>query len=190
MSLRLITPAAALAVSLDEAKLHLRVDGADEDTLITALITAAAETAEQITGRAIMPQTWELTLDAFPGAMELTRVPAASVTSVKYYDTTGTQITLPGAAYTLDNVDDFGLAYVAPAYGSEWPETREQINAVAVRYVAGYADAAAVPQPIKQWMLLQIGAMYANRERETVANGAPATLKFADGLLDRYKVYA
>lgn len=190
MSLRLITPAAALAVSLAEAKLHLRVDGADEDSLITALITAAAETAEQITGRAIMPQTWELTLDAFPDALELTRVPALSVTSVKYYDTTGAQITLAGSAYSLDNVDDFGPAYVAPAYGAEWPGTREQINAVAVRYVAGYADAASVPAPIKQWMLLQIGAMYANREREAMSNGGAVTLKFADGLLDRYRVYA
>lgn len=190
MSLRLITPAAELAVSLAEAKLHLRVDGTDEDALITALIHAAAETAEQITGRAVMPQTWELTLDAFPDALELTRVPAVSVTSVKYYDTTGVQRTLDSTAYALDNADDFGLAYIVPAYGAEWPETREQINAVAVRYVAGYADAASVPMPIKQWILLQIGAMYANREREALSTSSAVTLAFADGLLDRYRVYS
>lgn len=82
MALKLITAATALAVSLVEAKEHLRVTESTEDTLITAMITAATEVAEQITGRAIMPQTWELTLDAFPDAFELTRIPAASITSL------------------------------------------------------------------------------------------------------------
>lgn len=187
MALKLITAATALAVSLAEAKLHLRVDTADEDTLITAFITAATESAEQATGRAIMPQTWELTLDAFPDAFELTRVPAASITSIRYWDTTGTQQTLGTALYTLDNADDFGSAYAVPAVGNAWPAAREQINAVALRYVAGYDTAAAVPESIKSWVKLQVGAMYENRQAE----GSVQTyaLGFADRLLDRYKVW-
>lgn len=187
MALKLITAATALAVSLAEAKLHLRVDVADDDALITALITAATELAEQATGRAIMPQTWELTLDAFPAALEITRVPAISVTSLKYWDTAGVQQTLGTARYTLDNADEFGAAYVVPVYGDTWPDTREQINAVALRYVAGYADAAAVPDSIKAWIKLQVGAMYENREAE--AGRQTFTLGFADRLLDRYKVW-
>ena len=50
MALKLITPATELAVSLADTKAHLRVDVADDDTLITALITAATELAEQATG--------------------------------------------------------------------------------------------------------------------------------------------
>lgn len=188
MALKLITPAAALAVSLIEAKLHLRVDVADDDTLITALITSATEAAEQATGRAIMSQTWELTLDAFPDALQITRVPAASVSSLRYFDSTGTQQTLSASLYALDNADDFDFAYVVPAYGSTWPATREQINAVALRYVAGYSSAATVPESIKSWIKLQLGAMYENRQAE----GAVQTyaLGFVDSLLDRYKVYA
>ena len=188
MSLKLITAASALAVSLSEAKAHLRVDSSDEDTLITAMITSATETAEQITGRAIMPQTWELTLDAFPNALELTRVPAISVTSIKYFDAAGVQQSLASNAYALDNADDFGFAYIVPAYGTEWPVTRDQINAVAVQYVAGYANAAAVPGPIKAWIKLVVGAMYENRESE--ASKQSASLKFVDGLIDRYRVWA
>lgn len=188
MALKLITAAAALAVSLVEAKAHLRVTVADEDTLITALITAATETAEQLTGRALMPQTWELTLDAFPDAFELTRTPVASVTSLKYYDGTGVLTTLDGAAYSLDTAHDFGPAYVVPAYGLAWPASRDQVNAVALRFVAGYASAAAVPEPIKAWIKLQVGAMFENRELE--ATGQTHALGFADTLLDRYKVYA
>ena len=188
MALKLITAAAALAVSLVEAKAHLRVTVADDDTLITALITAATETAEQMTGRALMPQTWELTLDAFPAAFELTRTPVASVTSLKYYDGAGVLTTLDGADYTLDTAHDFGPAYVVPAYGLAWPASRDQVNAVALRFVAGYASAAAVPEPIKAWIKLQVGAMYENREAEAV--GQTHALGFADGLLSRYKVYA
>lgn len=187
MSLKLITAANALAVDLASAKLHLRVDVADDDTLITAYITAATEAAEQATGRAIMPQTWELTLDAFPDAFELTRVPAASVASIKYIDTAGVEQTHASNQYTLNNADDFDCAYVVPAYSVTWPATRDQPNAVTVRFVAGYANAAAVPESIKSWIKLQVGAMYENRAAESDKQGYP--LGFADRLLDRYKVW-
>lgn len=193
MALKLITAATTPAVSLVEAKEHLRVTEATEDTLITAMITSATETAEQITGRAIMPQTWELTLDSFPGAFELTRIPATSVTSLKYYDTAGVLTTLAPELYTMDIADDFGMAYVIPAYGAEWPATRDQINAVALRYVAGYANAAAVPESIKAWIKLTVSSMYENREAEAYSSRAVSTtvkMSFVDALLDRYKVYS
>ena len=193
MALKLITAPSTYPVTLAEAKLHCRVDLADDDTLITALITAATEMAEQKTGRAIMTQTLELTLDAFPEAFELTRVPVQSITSVKYYDTTGAQQTLSNTLYALDAADDFGFAHISPVYGGTWPTTRDQINAVAVRYVAGYADAAGVPQSIKNWILLMVSTMYANRETEAYSSRAVSTtvqMQFVDRLLDRYVVFA
>ncbi len=193
MALKLITAPSTYPVTLAEAKLHCRVDIADDDTLITALITAATEMAEQKTGRAIMTQTLELTLDAFPEAFELTRVPVQSITSVKYYDTTGTQQTLSDTIYALDAADDFGFAHISPVYGGTWPTTRDQINAVAVRYVAGYADAASVPQSIKNWILLMVSTMYANRETEAYSSRAVSTtvqMQFVDRLLDRYVVFS
>jgi len=193
MALKLITAATALAVSLDEAKEHLRVTSIDEDALITAMITGATETAEQLTGRAIMPQTWELTLDSFPDALEITRVPAASITSLTYYDEAGVLQTLASNLYVLDNANDFGLAYVVPAYAESWPTTREQINAVKLRYTAGYADAASVPESIKAWIKLTVSSQYENREAEAYSSRAVSTtvkMSFVDGLLDRYRVYA
>lgn len=191
MALKLITPAGTSPVSLAEAKAHLRVDIADDDTLIAAMIAAATDMAEQHTGRALMSQTWELTLDAFPEAFELTRVPAQSITSLKYYDTSGVQQTLSNALYSLDATDDFGYAYVAPAYDTAWPETQARVNAVACRYVAGYADAASVPQAIKSWILLMVSAMYENREAEAYSARAVSTtvkMSFVDALLARYRV--
>ena len=188
MALKLITAATGLAISAAEAKVHLKVDTADEDALIEVYIKAATESAEQITGRAIMPQTWELTEEAFPAVIQLTRIPVASVASLKYFDTDGVQQTLNNTLYQLDNFDDFSSAKVVPAYGSAWPSTRLVPNAVSLRYVAGYATAADVPSSIKDWIYLQVGAMYANRELE----GGVQTyaLGYADRLLDRWKVYA
>ncbi|MBK5203857.1 MAG: phage head-tail connector protein [Polaromonas sp.] len=188
MALKLITAATVLAVDLVSAKAHLRVDVSDDDTLITAMITAATEAAEQMTGRALMAQTWELTLDAFPSALELTRVPVQSITSVTYADSTGASTVLAAPLYALDNADEFGFAYVVPVYAGVWPETRDEINAIKVRYVAGYADAASVPESIKSWIKLQVGAMYENRESEAV--GQVQKMGFVDALLARYKVYA
>lgn len=188
MSLKLITSPTALPVSLAEAKLHLRVDSTDEDTLITAYIWAAAQACEQQTGRALTSQTWELTLDAFPEAFKLARVPVASIASLKYFDDSGALLTLNANSISLDNADDYGPAYAVPAYDTAWPTARAQINAVALRYVAGWPDAASVPQSLKSWMLLQIGAMYENRQAE--GHMQTFALGFADRLLDRYKLWS
>lgn len=190
MALKLITAPTTLPVTLAEAKAHIRVDIVDDDTTITAMLGAAVQMAEQATGRALMPQTWKLTLDDFPDAFELTRVPGISITAVTYVDTAGATQTLSNALYRLDNADDFGYAYVVPAYGTSWPDTNPEINAVTVTYVAGYADAASVPEAIKSWIKLQVGAMYENREAETAQRISPVKLGFVDALLNRYKVTA
>ena len=66
--LTLVTAPASEPVSLTEAKAHLRLDSADDDSLITALIRSARETAEAHMRRALVSQTWRLSLDRFPAA--------------------------------------------------------------------------------------------------------------------------
>lgn len=150
MALKLITAATGLAVSLAEAKLTLRVDASALDDDITGMIFDAMRLVEHEVGVCLMPQTFELTLDAFPGALELTRLPVASITSVTYAAQDGTPTVLDPGAYALDMADDHGFAYVVPAYGGAWPATRDEVNAVRVRYVAGYPDAASVPSHLKR----------------------------------------
>jgi uncharacterized phiE125 gp8 family phage protein len=191
MRVRVITgPSIEEPVTLAEAKLHLRVDTTDEDSLITGLIVAARMAAEHETGRALINQTLRLTLDAFPadGAIELLRPPVASITQVQYVDTAGATQTLSSTLYSLDSASAFATHYLLPSYGSTWPATRDQANSVWVDYVAGYGAAAtAVPQPIKQWILLAIGDLYANRERSAEKPAVPHG--FVAGLLDPYRVW-
>lgn len=188
MALIRIAAPASEPLTLAEAKLHCRVDGTDEDALITALIVAAREQAEHETGRALITQTWELVLDAFPEAFVLRKSPVQSVTSLKYLDSaTGAEQTLDPADYLLDKDSEPG--YVVPAYGKAWPYSREVPNAVRVRYVCGYGLAVAVPQAIKQWMLLAIGTMYENRATSGAGQVYNIPDRFWSGLLDPYRLY-
>lgn len=64
MTPTLITPPADMPVTLDEAKAHCRVDGSEDDALITGLIAGAVGHLDGWTGvlgRCIMPQTWRVT---------------------------------------------------------------------------------------------------------------------------------
>lgn len=189
MALKLITAPAEKPVTLAAAKLHCKVDVTDDDTLLTALIAAATEQAEHRTGRALITQTWELALDAFPAVeIELPLVPAASITSIKYLNTAGVEQTIDSLEYGLDTYDS-QRHWVIPASDFEWPASYDAANAVKVRYVAGYGDAAAVPESIKAWILMAVGAWYANREAIAQKESYALPRDFLDGLLDPYRVY-
>ena len=190
--LTLVTAPAAEPVSLAEAKAHLRIDSADDDSLITALISAARQAAESHTRRALITQTWRLTLDRFPAApqpwwggvregadmpaagsvIELPRPPLVSVTSVTTYDDADNATVASAASYFVDT--DGVLGRVALRSGKTWPVTLRVAGGVEVLFVAGYGAASAVPQAIRQGMLMQIGHLYENREAEAAQASPPA----------------
>jgi uncharacterized phiE125 gp8 family phage protein len=186
MALRRTIDATSEPLTTAEAKAHLRVTGSTDDTLIDALVKAARQMAENELPRSLITQTWEKTLDEFPDAIELPYPPIIVVTSVKYYDGAGTQQTLPSVAYALDAKSEPG--WIVPAYGYDWPETREMANAVEVTYQAGYgANGGYVPPPIKQWILLMVGHLYENREA-SIPGVSITALPFIGGLLDPFRV--
>jgi uncharacterized phiE125 gp8 family phage protein len=189
MTLKLITGPAEEPVTLAEAKLHLRVSHTAEDALITALIVAARESAEHLTGRSMVTQTWERVLDMFPGSeIELGRPDVQSVLSVKYTDAASTEQTIDPAYYVLDNTTDPG--WILPAYGYSWPQTLHTVNAVRVRFTTGYGAASDVPTGIKTWMLLRVGTLYRFREEVHAAQLSDMPGGYVDRLLDKYRVYA
>ena len=185
-ALVLITPPAAEPLTNAEAMVHLKVDSKIEIPYIDNLIKDARETAERITRRALITQTWELYLDAFP-AWEI-RVPKPtlqSITSIVYTDTDGILQTLAGSMYLVDNKSEPGR--ITPAFGEVWPVTRAQINAVIVRFVAGYGDADAVPAGIKHWMQVRMRQLFDNRSATIVGTSVDDIPRsFVDGLLDDF----
>jgi hypothetical protein len=63
------TEPASNPVTLAEAKLHLRIDNTDDDTLIGNLITAATRWAEDYCDRTFCQTQWQMRLDSFYGAI-------------------------------------------------------------------------------------------------------------------------
>lgn len=189
MSLKLITAPSALAVSLADAKLQLRVTGTDEDALITRLIRGAAARGQHETGRAFIDQEWELILDAFPVAeIELALPPVTSITSVKYLDTAGAQQTLASNAYTLDAEKLPGWLF--PAVGTSWPATQDVANAVRVRFRCGYgATDADVPEGIKDWIHVQLTTLFDNRDLLALAKADADPGCYGARLLDPFRTY-
>lgn len=138
--LRIIVPPVQEPVTLAQAKMHLRVDVDDEDTLIAGHITAARQYCEQYQSRAYAQQTLELTLDDFPLAnkflIELQRPPIQQVLYVNYYGTDNTEYTWDPSLYFADVDSEPGR--ISPAFSQYYPVLQlRPINGVKVRYIAG-----------------------------------------------------
>lgn len=187
MRLELVTAPTTEPISLAEAGVHLRVDAEEESGAINLAIQRAREEAETRMARALITQTWRVTLDAFPanGEIELPMPPLQSVSSVQYVDENGTLQTLDSSNYTVDSSGEKGRLFLA--YGKSWPSIRIEENAVRVEFVAGYGAASAVPAKFRAWMLMRIGDHYAHREG-TVIGTIASPLDFVDGLIDAESV--
>jgi uncharacterized phiE125 gp8 family phage protein len=191
MALKIITAPATEPVTLAECRQQLRIDTLDDDTLLTALITAARESCEHLLGRALITQTLELVLDEFPSGDEicLQRPPVSSITSIKYLDDAGVEQTWSSANYTLDT-DDISARVLLATPTTIYPSTYDRDSAVRIRYVAGYGAASAVPVAIKQWILIRVATLYEYRTQIMAGvsvNELPGG--FVDRLIDRYRIW-
>lgn len=161
-----------------------------DDLLLTMFIASARYAAETITRRALITQTLELTMDRLPGwELILPKPTIQSVTSISYVDTDGNTQVLNPSQYLVDLKSEPGR--ITPVFGLIWPVTRYQMNAVTVRYVAGYGNAAAVPDGIKNWMLMRIATLWENRQEvviDTRITMVELPEAFIDGLLDPYRI--
>src|SRR5690606_38274918 len=73
-------------LGLTEAKLFLRVDGTEEDDLISSLITATREQAEEYLRRSLITQNWSLWLDEqVSGHLWLPMGPVQSIGAVQLH---------------------------------------------------------------------------------------------------------
>jgi uncharacterized phiE125 gp8 family phage protein len=197
MALTLVTAPAVEPISLTEAKAHLRVSHSNDDTLISMYIRAAREYVEGehgFLGRALVTQTWRLTLDEFPtNEIKIPLPPLQSVVNVYYDDSDGNEQTVDSDLYYVDTASEPG--WVVPV--AIWPTPLDAINAVRIDFIAGYLPttdsppdlAGNVPFNIKAAMLLMIADWMENRE-ETSSEPVNSNIfhSGADRLLRRHKI--
>lgn len=167
-----VTAPSERAMSLDDAKAHLRVDFDLDDALILRLIRGAEALIDGPNGigYALMTQTWRLSLDCFPpgGTVVLPGAPIKSVTSVNYVDTAGANQVVSSSDYQLDIRTE--PVRLDPAFGQAWPGSRAQNGAVWIDYVVGETSADNIDAAIIDALALLIGHRYENREATSVAN--------------------
>lgn len=196
----LVTAPTVEPLSLADAKAQCRIVDSvtDEDDVIWSLIPAVREWGESFTGRAFLPQTWDIKFDAFPSCIVLPKPPVSSVTSISYVDTTGATQVLSSSLYTasLPTGPFASPGTIVPAYGLTWPSTRSVPDAVTVRIVCGYADVETVPKAIVSALKVRLGTLYAYREGIVVGTsvlpipgGAAGAVPIDEYLLWPYKVF-
>ena len=160
-TLVIATPPALEPVDLVEAKAHLRVDGTQDDVLITSLIIAARQVAESLLGRAFITQTLRLLCDEAPGrVLVLPRAPLQSIVHVKVYDDADVAVTVSAALYQADTAGN----RLALREGAAWPAVSRALNGFEVQYVAGYGAAASdVPMALRRGLLAHVAHLYNHR---------------------------
>lgn len=163
------TAATETAVTLAEVKSHLKITATSEDTYLTNLISVATEMVQNYTGQILITSTIDLYIPYFLNRMDINRVPVTRITHVKYYDTSNSLITITSTdlSYSVsveDSLDQSPIpASIIPAKNFTYPDTYPRMDAVQIRFDAGYEDNDSVPMAIKQAMLLIIGQLYLNR---------------------------
>lgn len=192
MGLKLITDVTEEPVTLAEVKLHLRIDQTADDTILTSYIVAARKHAEAFLNHQLCSATWDLYMDSFHDCnyveddiIKVPLPPLQSVTSITYVDTGGASVVLDASKYITDINERPGR--IAEAWGEVWPATREIINAVIVRFVAGFGAATAVPEDIKVAIKELVGHIYEHPEASYVGGEVRSVPMSWESLLGSYR---
>jgi uncharacterized phiE125 gp8 family phage protein len=191
-------------VSVAAAQAHLRLDADAEAELLAALVAGAREVAETMTGRALVTQSWTVSLDGWADgaggrpaglapaprcarlALALPRPPLISVETVTTFDADGAGSVWAPSAYFVDRAAAPGR--IVRLRGAPWPTPGRPLGGIEIAFTAGYGDAASVPAALRQAILLLVAHWFENREPvppRTIGAPVPAAVY---GLLAPYRV--
>lgn len=148
----------ASALSLADAKAHLRVDHNDEDDLIAALSLAACDSISENVGRVLTDEQWTVAVAAVDGDLVLPLAPVQSVDAITYFDAEDTEQTASVADFYLFADDD--RAIMRPKAGKSWPATIAREDAITVTITVGMT---AVPPGLIAAAKLLLGHWYDTR---------------------------
>jgi uncharacterized phiE125 gp8 family phage protein len=163
--LTLITAPTVEPISLDEAKEHARVEGTDSDAFLNRAILTARLHLEGLTGRALITQTWKMTIDRFTRGIEIPLPPCQAVTAISYFDSNGRAQTIDLQTVSIEGLGDAAAAIVRPLPQTSWPATIDLPGAVSITFRAGYGDGADdVPEPLRTAILMHVNEQYDNRQ--------------------------
>lgn len=171
--LTLITPPAIEPVNLTQLKAQARIPYDNSDAILSLYISAARELVEQFLRRALITQTWDLTLDWGPAWVELPRPLLQSVTGVFTTSLDNVESQVPTSVY----ITNPATSLLGLNIGNVWPLHRGKAG-FRVRYVAGYGDTApTVPAEIRRIILAVATTMDGTRDAAVLTVDQQAQLR-------------
>ena len=179
-----VTAPTAEPLQVSEVRRHLALDDSYYDDYLSSLVQVTRAQVQAHTHRQLVTATYDLKLDALPAGQQTLAIPYGqlqSITSISYTDTAGASQTWSSSNYDVSTAREPGT--IRPGHGEVWPVARLEQEAATVRFVSGYGAAGAVPQAIKQAMLLLIGHYFNNREQSIVGVTASEIPQGAAALL-------
>ena len=184
---------------------HFRQIPAHEQAYLEMLITSAREEAEEYMRRALLAQSWTLTLDTWPSGeadwwdqihtptrrrsdlyLELPYPPLRSITSINTYaeDDTASPVVVATVFYTDTNSEPGRLVLRSDQV---WPIDTRRGSRIEIIYIAGYGTVDTdVPTAIRRGILQHSLWMYEHRGDED-KKGNGIYLSGAASSYDRYK---
>lgn len=155
VDMKLITPPATEPVPLHLLKQHARISFPDADELLEFYAAAARDRVERFLRRALITQTWDITLDWGPAWIELPKPPIQSIVSVSTTGLDNVEVVVPTQIY-ITNLEH---ALVGLNIGQVWPLHRGKAG-FRIQYTCGYGSTPAdVPFEIRH-QIMALTAMY------------------------------
>lgn len=181
----LIAGPAVEPLTLSQTKIFLKIDGTDDDELVTTLIAAARLMVEAAAGRVLINQTWRLVLDEWPWerVLRLPVAPVGSIAAARVFDAVGTPQAMAANVLVLEQGNDPPLIRIAlPS-----PPIGRLARGLEIDVVAGYGPAATdVPAPLRQAVLRLVARWFENRG-DVVSRDAEALPVEIAALIRPYK---
>lgn len=185
MSAVLLTPPVIEPLTLVEAKAFLRVEHAEDDDVITALIAAARVHVEAMTRRALLAQTWRFVLDAWPRDGRFApRIGALrELVAARVFEADGSVRDIDGESFVVDPAAN---VIAAPCFAV--PVPGRATAGIALDVLCGYgAEAGDVPADLRHAVRLLLAHWYDNRVATADGAAVPAGVS---ALLAPYRVLA
>jgi uncharacterized phiE125 gp8 family phage protein len=200
MNASIITAPILEPITLDELKLHLRIDldEPEENEYLLDLIKSAREHVEDITRRQLLTATWDYYLDTWPkgnfiklpfGNLQNSVGPPSTAPIVSWKDDDGTSTTLTVTTdYLVETNGELPGRIVLP-YGGTWPSgTLYPSNPITIRFVCGWTTAVLVPFKIKAAIKMICADLYEGRG-EAVLGQTVSENKTVDRLLSSLRIW-
>ncbi len=137
IKLKLITPSAEEAVTLEHMKDVLHIRNARSDVRLTRVIKASRFLVEKLSGKTLVNQTWTQIHDRTSRTITLAVAPVVSISSVKFYPN------LDSTVQTTVVASKYFLAGDTVTTREGWEATRG-VQGFEITFVAGFGATSAL----------------------------------------------